>query len=293
MKANAVFEGGGMRAIGIVGALRYFEKKGYQWHKAAGTSAGAIIAALTVAGYTPREMEKIIVTTDFTIFQDKGKIESIPVIGKAIGVFKEKGIYSGERFEQWLEILLKVKGIEKFKDVSDKGQSRLKIIAVDITQKRPLVMPDDLSDYGIDPMEFSVVKAVRMSISIPFYFKPVKFEYSDGMSYIVDGGICYNYPIGIFDTDKSNEYPTIGFKFKNTRLSYTAEGRRDTMAFLFDIAGAMSNEANQLRLSDKDLERSVIIPTLGVDLTDFNLTKEKSIQLFKAGYKGGREFLDR
>ena len=51
LKADAVFEGGGVKGIGLVGAVAFAEEKGYRWVNLAGTSAGAIVAALLAAGY--------------------------------------------------------------------------------------------------------------------------------------------------------------------------------------------------------------------------------------------------
>lgn len=291
MIADAVFEGGGMRGIGIIGALNYFNKKGYKWNRTAGTSVGAIIAALISAGYTPKEMQKIMVKTDFTKFLDKDGIQRIPLVGRALGFIKEKGIYSGEYFENWASNLLKVKHIEKFKDVSENGESKLKIIASDITRKKIMVLPDNLVDYGIDPMEFKIVNALRMSMSIPFYFKPVKFEYKDGISYIVDGAVCCNYPIKVFDVKDTPRWPTIGFKFENRNNSYTSKGRTDAMAFLLDIASTMSLETSGEYLDDKDKIRTVLIPTEGVETTEFDISNERSIKLYKSGYRSARKFL--
>lgn len=291
MKADAVFEGGGMRGIGIVGALRYFEKEGYEWIRAAGTSAGAVIAALTIAGYTPKEMEKIMVETDFIKFLDREGMNRIPVVGKALGFFKDKGIYSGDYFEKWINGLLKAKGIEKFKDVYKNGESRLKITASDITLKKMIIIPDDLIYYGLNPLEFSIAKAVRMSISIPFYFKPVEFNYKDKISYIVDGGVCCNYPLNIFDSEDIPKRATIGFKFDNPMVSYTYEGKTDAMSFLFDIASTMSASTNGSNLDEKDRARTVFIPVLGVETTEFDISKEKSLRLFKSGYRAAQKFL--
>jgi len=49
MKIDAVFEGGGVKAIGLVGAVAVTEEKGYQFENLAGTSAGAIVASLIAA----------------------------------------------------------------------------------------------------------------------------------------------------------------------------------------------------------------------------------------------------
>src|SRR5579885_3480519 len=47
--ADAVLEGGGMRCIAHVGALCIAEARGYRWQHCAGTSAGALVAALLAA----------------------------------------------------------------------------------------------------------------------------------------------------------------------------------------------------------------------------------------------------
>ena len=57
-KCNAVFEGGGVRGIGHVGAVCRMEQAGWQFEDTAGSSAGAIIAALLAAGYTGEELKK-------------------------------------------------------------------------------------------------------------------------------------------------------------------------------------------------------------------------------------------
>ncbi|MCY6483173.1 patatin-like phospholipase family protein [Clostridium aestuarii] len=292
MKCNAVFQGGGIRGIGFVGALSCFQKNGYTWNQTAGTSAGALIAALIAAGYTTKEIEKIMVETDFLKFLDKSTIQRIPILGNLLGVFKEKGIYSGEYFEKWAKKLLSKKGIVKFNDVSENGESRLKIIAADITKKKTLILPDSLVEYGIDPMEFEIATALRMSISIPFYFKPVKFEYEGGTSYIVDGGVCWNYPLTIFDVEGIPEIPTVGFKFINSINDYTGVWKTDIMSFLFDIAGTVAARDDLEKLDKKDMERTVFISADNVEVTEFNISKQKSIKLFKSGYRSARNFLE-
>jgi NTE family protein len=290
MKADAVFEGGGMRGIGIVGALTYLESKGYEWQRVAGTSAGAVIAALVAAGYSAQELKKILFDMNFRDFLDKSGQQRFPLFGKAFGFLIEKGIYSGEYVEHWINKLLKAKGVHRFKDVTINGECRLKIIASDITKRRILILPDNLSDYGINPMKFSIAKAIRMSISIPFYFKPVQFAHADGISYIVDGAVCSNFPINIFDVNDIPRWPTIGFKFDSPEISNTKQGKTDPISFLFDIANTLSAEKNREWLKDENLVRTILIPTLGVETTDFNISTRRSLKLFRSGYRGASTF---
>ena len=291
MKANAVFEGGGVRGIGIIGALSYMESIGYEWNYTAGTSVGSIVAALIAAGYSAKEMKKIMIETDYTKFLDHDMIQGIPLLGKLIGVFKENAVYSGDYFESWLNAILKKRNINTFKDLSCDTGYRLKVIAADITKKSMLTLPDDLPSYGIDPDSFPVASAVRMSMSLPFYFKPVKLKHKGGISFIVDGGICCNFPITIFDTPEIQKIPTFGFKFKFEDISNTSKGKTDTFSFLCDIASTMSGNNDNVYMLEENMARTIFIPTVGVEATQFDITKEKALELFRSGYRSSHDFI--
>lgn len=68
LRADAVFEGGGVKGIGLVGALAVAEERGYRWVNVAGTSAGAIVASLVAAGYGAGEMKEILQELDYRRF---------------------------------------------------------------------------------------------------------------------------------------------------------------------------------------------------------------------------------
>lgn len=86
-KVNLVLEGGGVKGIGLVGAIAALDKTGfnkedgydpknyedltgYDWNFLAGTSAGAIIATLLAVGYTGRELYKELSKLDFSEMMD-------------------------------------------------------------------------------------------------------------------------------------------------------------------------------------------------------------------------------
>ncbi|MDI6619796.1 MAG: patatin-like phospholipase family protein [Clostridiales bacterium] len=291
LKADAVFDGGGVKGIALVGALCCLEEKGYVWNNVAGTSAGSMVAAMIAAGYTRDELKKIIFEMDFESLLDKGGLQSIPLLGKPLCFLIDKGIYSGNYIEKWMRNNLKKKGITKFKDVSVKGKSRLKIVAADITKKDLLILPDDLVKYGMDPMEFDIARAVRMSISIPFFFKPVKLKYSTGCSYIVDGGVLSKFPIWIFDVNKKPRWPTIGFKLLGSKVSRTGSGKSDIVSFTLDIIDTMIEEHEEIHLKNKDFVRTIPISTSGTKATEFSLSRKKCTALFNSGYNAANKFI--
>lgn len=292
-KVDAIFEGGGVRGIGFVGAICALEENNYQWQKLAGTSAGSIIAALLAVGYTGKELNSIISSIDYSRFLDKIGIQKIPLLGKPLGLFIKKGMYQGDYVEQWISGLMKAKGKTKFKDVMVNGESRLKIIASDVTKREILILPDDLPRYGIDPMEFEIAKAVRMSISIPLYFNPIKLENKEAISYIVDGGILSNFPVWIFDVNKTPRWPTLGFKLVDPGVSYSSRGKTDLLSFMLDIVETMIDEDDLIYMKNKDSIRTVSIPTLGVKATEFDISKENSQKLYESGYEGAKKFLEK
>jgi NTE family protein len=291
MKADAVFEGGGVKGIGLVGAVCCMERYGYTWERLAGTSAGAIVASLLAVGYSGKELKEIMRDLNYMLFLDKNKVQSIPVVGAAAGLWRGKGIYCGNYIQEWLNGLYEAKGKTKFKHITENGVSKLTIIASDITQRNMLILPFDIKKYGIDPMELDIALAVRMSIGIPFYFCPIKLDHRNGSSYVVDGGLLSNYPIWIFDVKNAPRWPTIGFKLSRKRTSYTAMGRTDILSYLFDIIGTAVDRNEEIYLEDKDNVRTINIDTLGVKATQFSINKDESKRLFDEGYNSAAKFL--
>ena len=291
LRADAVFEGGGVKGVGLVGALCSLENKGYVWQRVAGTSAGSIVATLVAVGYSGKEIEKIMFDTDFNDFINEGGLQAVPFIGKTLSLLVYKGLYSGDKIEAWITKYLEKKGKLKFKDVSVNGKSRLKIVAADITKKDILVLPDDLVKYGIDPMEFEIAKAVRMSISIPFYFKPVKFKYKNDMSYVVDGGVLSNFPIWIFDVSGRPRWPTFGFKFMDPKITSKGSGKKDIVSFAFDIINTMLDKNEEIYIKNKNYVRTISIPSSSTKATQFDISDNKRLELFNDGHEAGENFI--
>jgi NTE family protein len=68
VRADLVCEGGGVRGIGLVGAVEALDQAGYRFPRVAGSSAGAIVAslvaALQVAGEPVSRLADIMRTID-------------------------------------------------------------------------------------------------------------------------------------------------------------------------------------------------------------------------------------
>ena len=302
MKADAVFEGGGVKGIGLVGALCYAEQeKNVQWQSVAGTSAGAIIAGLLASGFSAGEIKDILFSLDFSLIKDEGLLDQLSLPGKTLSLLLEKGIYEGRFIEDFMRDLLATKGVSTFGDLRIPGETcsryryRLNVIASDISRGKMLVLPQDIREYGLDPDQLSIARAVRMSMSIPVFYEPVSMEYGEGgkarRSYIVDGGILSNFPVWLFDSVENPKWPTFGF-----RLVEPDEGQPREINNILDFLGAtvatMMEAHDERHIQDANFKRTIAIPTIGVKATEFTISPKRKEALFWSGYHAAREFFD-
>jgi NTE family protein len=299
LRANAVFEGGGVKGIGLVGAVAVAEERGYQWVNVAGTSAGAIVAALLAAGYSAAEIKGILASLDYKRFKDASAIDRIPLVGPLASLTFEKGIYEGKFFEDWIRELLLKKNVETFGDLileeyrrNKRFRFKLRVIASDISRGRLLVLPQDISKYGVRPEDLNVAAAIRMSMSIPFFYEavPLKNMKNSQVSYIVDGGILSNFPVWLFDPDKGiPERPTFGLK-----LVEPEEGAphrvRGPISLLTALFSTMMEAHDARYIEDGNFIRTIPIPTLGVKTTEFNISRKKSEALYQSGREAAKDF---
>ena len=188
--------------------------------------------------------------------------------------------------------MFKEKGKTKFRDIAINGVSPLKIIASDITNKKLLVLPDDLAKYNINPLDFSIAKAVIMSISIPFYFNPVILKYNNSSSFIVDGGLLSNFPVWLFDVKDNPRWPTFGLKLiSNDDLITITPNKSNLITYSSDLINTIMSKDDEAFLNNKDSIRTIKIKTYDIKTVDFSISKDEYLKLFNSGYNSARTFL--
>jgi len=303
LMADAVFEGGGVKGIGLVGAVTVAEEKGYQWVNVAGTSAGAIVAALLAAGYSAVELREILEELDYNKFKDSSLLDRIPLVGPLASVIFEKGIYEGKFLENWIRGLLRKKNVQTFNDLileeykyDERYHFKLRVIASDISRGRLLILPQDIADFGIRPEDLSVATAVRMSMSIPFFYEPVKLRNmkTNQLSYIVDGGVLSNFPVWLFDSEgEIPKWSTFGFKLvdpeEEREIPHQVRGPISLLAALFST---MMQAHDARYIKDEQFIRTLLIPTLGIGTTEFDISRERSEALYQSGREAAKKFFD-
>lgn len=303
MKCNGVFEGGGVRGIGHVGAACGMEEGGYRFVKLAGSSAGAIVAALLAAGYECGEMKRELEGLDYRRFRGMDLLDHFGTAGKLLSIFLNLGLYNTDYLAAWMGKLLERKRMARFGDVKEGGRE-LKITVSDLTDRRLLIMPDDLADMGTDPDSFPVAEAVRMSVSIPVFFEPVRWRDGNGRGHLlVDGGLLSNYPMWVVDRGNGvPERPTFGFKFtdgKDVRSGAGCPCGPGLAEYLKAVVSTSLEALDNSHISAGDYERTIWIPTTvqmktgptKIGAVDFDLSRESSDALFQNGKRAAKQFL--
>lgn len=310
MDADLVLEGGGVKGIGLVGAYSVLHDAGYQFHRVAGTSAGAIVGALIAAGMPPDRMQQVMREVDYGRFQDEGFLDHLGLVGKGLSVLFEKGIYEGNYLRSWLDALLTDLGKRTFADlkVDDPGSSlppekayKLVVMASDVSRGELVRFPWDYPSYGLDPDEQLVADAVRASMSIPFFYEPIRLRWraSDGTetdSFLVDGGMLSNFPIEVFDrTDgRAPRWPTFGIKLSARPQSARAQKFRidGTFALARAMIGTMTGFHDQMHIDDECvLKRLMFVDSANTKATDFDLDETAQDLLFENGRGAATDFL--
>jgi len=309
-QADLVFEGGGVKGIAFGGALKALADADYEIKNVAGTSAGAIAAALVAAGYDAEELDALLQAMPFKKFQDESGIDRFPG-GKLVSLLSELGVYEGKFFQTWITERLADKDVVTFGDLlnpdadpDDPDQRwRLRVIASDVTNRRLLVLPKDAPRLGVEPDELNVGYAVRMSMSIPIFFEPVVHENGGEKTVIVDGGMLSNFPVWLFDRKgKRPRWPTFGLLLAEPepreeigkRLDNEQQiGERGSIVdYVKDMALTMLAAHDRLYLDNATYARTVPVPTLGVGTTEFDISEDRIQALRDSGEGAMKAFLD-
>ena len=162
----------------------------------AGTSAGAITAALLAAGHTAAELREIIISLDYRQFHDRAWEDKVPLVERSLSLLLDLGLYEGDRFLEWIRAQLEAKGVHLRRSRPGRVRrrsalpARLQVIASDV-EARAARAPRDARKLGIEPDDLDVALAVWMSMSILVFFEPVRFENPETgqVHVIVDGGM--------------------------------------------------------------------------------------------------------
>lgn len=290
MKIDGVFSGGGVKAFAFVGCLESLKQHQLTLERVAGTSAGAIIATLIAAGYEFEEITTLIDELNLKQLLDPPPLTSYLPFTKWIYLYYKMGLNKGERLEQWISEQLAKKGVYTFKDIK---ANYLKVVATDLTYSRLVIIPDDLQQfYNIDPNQFPVATAVRMSAGFPYFFMPKQLRRSSHeICLFVDGGLLSNFPLWIFNRGKRRKKrPVLGMKLSDHEAPIKQQKINNSFALLQAILSTMK-KGHENRYMSIDQQNIIYIPTGHLSPVDFNIDKKIRDDLIQRGKTTTDEFL--
>jgi len=315
---DLVLEGGGVKGVGLIGAVLEVERSGFRIRRVAGTSAGAIAAALIAAnlaaGAPLTNVKDQIATIDYSAFTTESTVRKLSgKLGDFQALMTTMGLYSGDYLVEWLGGILESIGITTFgqlrrDDLGDAFPYSLVVHTTDITLGKLVRLPGDYANYRMDPDAARIVDAVRASMAIPFFFEPVQHQIAPTGSGAdaadtepltvtwVDGGLLSNFPMEVFN-DRSNgavvdPWPTIGVKLADQQaalaLPEATSGPFDETIRIFKT---VLNNSNRYFITPEKARSTIFVDSAGINATDFDITAEESAMLFANGQQAATAWL--
>jgi NTE family protein len=321
--ADLVLEGGGVKGIGLAGAALELDAAGYTFKRVAGTSAGAIaaalIAALNAAGKPLSQLDDILTSCDYPKFMAKSHLRSaLGRVGDAEQLLLHMGVYDADYLVEWLGGVLRQIGVTRFgqlrlddagADATLTASQRYTLIVhtSDITRGRCVRLPWDYPAYGRPDVDDElIVDAVRASMSIPFFFDPVRLRapaasvdgctYEAGSVTWVDGGMLSNFPVEVFDRcdGAPSRWPTIGIKLSARQTLMAA---RPDVSNVPDEAIAclhtLLDNADRYYLTADKAAQTIFVDSGGLKATEFHLSTGDQQKLAANGRQAARNWLAR
>lgn len=316
---NLVMEGAGVKGFAYAGALQVLDSMGIlkNIQRVAGTSVGAIQGALVAVGYSSTEIIELTAHIPLKQFNDGAWL----LAGGISRLKNQFGWYKGEKIIKWIEDLIAAKtgnGRITFAGLhalnAEKGYKDLYITGTDLTFQTLRVF-----SYEFYP-NMAVADAVRISLSIPLYYRAVLMDDSGHvykkppsgklMHVMVDGGALSNYPIYLFDSARyvNDQSTASATKFENPetlgllmempeQIQYNAQHPGvypfpiNTMNdYLRALYHTLIDKANPEVTHPGGLRRTISINNLNLSGRVRKLPKKTIAELVKNGREGAMRF---
>jgi predicted acylesterase/phospholipase RssA len=182
---NLVLSGGGVRGLYYLGFMKYYESRLEEFKNLVGTSIGSFFVAAIAIGYKSGELRPHVINIiDYT------KVKNIQLFS----FLSNLGLDDATNLEHYIKKMIRDKIGRKditFLQLYTQFGKTIVIPVVCIQTKQVLYLSKDTFPH------LKVWKAIRMSMSVPFLFKPYVYR---GLSY-VDGGIKHNFAIDLYNSN--------------------------------------------------------------------------------------------
>jgi len=256
-----VLGSGGARGLAHIGAIEALEERGYTITSIAGCSMGAIIAGMYAAGQLQEAKE-------WFLRVDKQLILRM----MDINLLSSNSLVKGERIIKELEKVVPDRPIEEL-------NIPCSIVASDMMNTEEVVFRSG-----------SLFEAVRASISIPLFFKPVQID----NRLLIDGGILNPLPLHVVERTEGDILVAMDISGKDAMPMDTeyepidVDGRIAAIeAKGFDVPDGLEEQLRQLgkridairQRRAKDLGRNVSFVSLLDRMSDMQIQQNTLLAL--------------
>lgn len=203
-----VFSGGGAKGLAYIGALKALEEHGIPIDYVIGTSIGGLVGGFYAAGYSPQEMEDIVVSQQFQNWA-AGRLEE----EDKISIFQQM-------MEDPTMVSFRV-GLDTAFVSNVKANTLVKDQVLNLGLMEQLFKSSARAEYNFDSLVIpfrcvaaeiltqrevvlskgNLNQALRATMAVPLFFAPQKID----NVYLFDGGLYNNFPVNrakeIFEPD--------------------------------------------------------------------------------------------
>ena len=278
LKYTCLFGGGAIRGAALAGAIKALEELHINPVNIAGSSVGAIVAALLAIGYNANEIKNVFLEVNFDLFRDI-----------QLGLGPKFALSKGEVFLEWIRDLIEKK---YYGDEYQKGKN--KAVTFNDIEKNLIVITTDISNFSCkefskyETPDYEIASAVRISCSMPGLMKPV--EYNNTL--LVDGDLQKSMPMWrlsnhlLNDSERVLEFRLEGEVYDNDKNAI------EYMNTIYSCITSMCTTFISGIYGNRDKFDYITLKTGDAIIVDFNCSKEKREELIENGYKQTLEYFN-
>lgn len=242
-KVGLVLSGGGAKGLAHIGVLKALEENNIPIDYITGTSMGGIVGAMYAAGYSPKQIEEIALSTDFqdwvggkyksdySFYFQKSSLNASILTAK---LSADTSLRLSFRPNLVNDIPLNFALLELFSQASATAKDNFNNLFVPYR----CMVSDVLSQKSITVKKGSLAEAVRATMTVPLVYRPIKLD----NKYVFDGGLYNNFPADVMKEEFKpdfiiganvsskifNEYPKNDDRVMNRFLVYMFLSKSDS-----------------------------------------------------------------
>lgn len=270
-KYTCLFGGGAIRGAAHVGVLNALKDLNIELTTLAGSSVGAMVAALYAVGYSPDELSEVFLSVNFELFRDI-----------SLGFNQKFALSKGEIFLEWLRELIERKF---YGENYTKGQCEP--VTFKDLNKNLIIITTNMKDFSckefsnFETPNFEVAMAVRISCCMPGLMRAVTLE--DEL--LVDGDLMKGKPMWSLSKNIQN----CPDRILEVRLEGSFAGSdQSPIEYVNGMYTCMTSSETSFiskLYGKRDRYDYLIIDTGDVVVVDFNYPGEKRQAIIDDGYK--------